>query len=62
MFRALLAYGVTLAAERGFAYMQANAFPDSRPILKRLGFVELGTTTPFMHPGGQSSGSSRVDV
>jgi hypothetical protein len=26
--------------------------PDSRPILQRLGFVELATTTPFTHPGG----------
>jgi len=24
---------------------------DSRPILKRLGFVELATTTPFVYPG-----------
>ena len=25
--------------------------PESRPILERLGFVELATTTPFVHPG-----------
>jgi GNAT superfamily N-acetyltransferase len=54
VFRSLLAYGVSLAADRGFRYLQADAFPDSRPILKRLGFVELGTTTPFIHPGGRS--------
>jgi len=25
--------------------------PASRPILQRLGFVELATTTPFTYPG-----------
>jgi GNAT superfamily N-acetyltransferase len=52
VFRSLLAYAVSLAADRGFRYLQTDAFPDSRPILKRLGFVELGTTTPFIYPGG----------
>lgn len=51
LFRSLLAHGVFLAADRGFHYLQADAFPDSQPILKRLGCVELGTTTPFVHPG-----------
>jgi len=36
-----------LAAERGFRYLQVDALPASRAILKRLGFVELATTTPF---------------
>ena len=54
VFRSLLAHGVCLAADRGFRYLQADAFPDSRPILKRLGFVELGTTTPFIYTGQQS--------
>lgn len=27
--------------------------PDSRPILERLGFVALATTTPFIHPGAE---------
>jgi GNAT superfamily N-acetyltransferase len=52
VFRSLLAHAVSLAASRGFRFLQADAFPDSQPILKRLGCVELGTTTPFMHPGG----------
>ena len=56
VFRSLLAHGVSLAADRGFRYLQADALPDSRPILKRLGLVELGRTTPFMHPGGRSRG------
>jgi hypothetical protein len=54
VFRSLLAYGVSLAADRGFRYLQADAFPDSRPILKRHGFVELGTTTPFIYTGEKS--------
>ena len=36
-------------AARGFRYLQVDASPDSRPILERLGFVELATTTPFTH-------------
>jgi GNAT superfamily N-acetyltransferase len=51
VFRSLLARGVSLAADGGFRYLQADAFPDSRPILQRLGCAELGTTTPFAHPG-----------
>ncbi|MDA0170961.1 GNAT family N-acetyltransferase [Solirubrobacter taibaiensis] len=47
VFRALVAYRAALAAERGFRYLQVDALPASRPILKRLGFVELATTTPF---------------
>jgi GNAT superfamily N-acetyltransferase len=63
VFRSLLAYCTALAAERGFRYLQADAFPDSRPILERLGFLELGTTTPFTHPGAVARGTrSAVDV
>jgi hypothetical protein len=51
IFRALVAYRAALAGAAGFRYLQVDASPASRPILKRLGFVELGTTTPFKHPG-----------
>jgi hypothetical protein len=34
--------------------VKLDAFPDSQPILKRLGCVELGTTTPFVYPGSYS--------
>ncbi|PRY34778.1 GNAT family N-acetyltransferase [Umezawaea tangerina] len=51
VFRALVAHRATLAAARGYRYLQVDATPDSRPILRRLGFVELATTTPFTHPG-----------
>ncbi len=52
VFRALVAHRAALASARGFCYLQVDASPDSRPILERLGFVELATTTPFTHPGG----------
>jgi GNAT superfamily N-acetyltransferase len=52
VFRSLVAYRAAMASARGFRYLQVDAFPDSRLILQRLGFVELATTTPFTHPGG----------
>ena len=48
IFRALVAYRARLAAERGFTYLQVDATDDSRPILRRAGFTELTTTTPFV--------------
>ena len=51
VFRALVAHRAKLAADRGFRYLQVDATPDSRPILERLGFVVLATTTPFTHAG-----------
>jgi GNAT superfamily N-acetyltransferase len=51
VFRALVAYRAALAADRGFRYLQVDATSDSLPILRRLGFVDLATTTPFVHPG-----------
>jgi GNAT superfamily N-acetyltransferase len=52
VFRALVAYRAALAGARGFRHLQVDATPDSRPILRRLGFAELAMTTPFTHPGG----------
>lgn len=51
VFGALVAARAALAAEAGFGYLQVDALPTSAPILRRLGFVELATTTPFQHPG-----------
>ncbi|MEO7059706.1 MAG: GNAT family N-acetyltransferase, partial [Lapillicoccus sp.] len=51
VFRALVAHRAREAAARGFRYLQVDASPESRPILGRLGFVELATTIPFEHPG-----------
>ncbi|MGI8751049.1 MAG: GNAT family N-acetyltransferase [Acidimicrobiales bacterium] len=46
LFRSLVAHRAALAAARGYRYLQVDASPDSRPILERLGFTELATTTP----------------
>jgi GNAT superfamily N-acetyltransferase len=51
VFRALVAHRAALAASRGFRYLQVDASADSCPILRRLGFTELATTTPFTHQG-----------
>jgi hypothetical protein len=52
VYRSIVAHRAALAAARGFRYLEAEAMPDSRPILARLGFAELAVTTPFIHPGG----------
>src|SRR5215213_711595 len=52
VFRSLVAHRAALASARGFRYLQVDAWPESRPILQRLGFVELATTIPFIHSGG----------
>ena len=49
VFRALVAHRAALAAARGFRFVQVDASPESRPILRRLGFAELAITTPFLH-------------
>jgi len=48
IFRALVACRARLAVERGFTYLQVDASSESRPILRRMGFVELTTTTPYI--------------
>ncbi|MGH3311313.1 MAG: GNAT family N-acetyltransferase [Streptomyces sp.] len=49
IYRALVAYRARIAAERGFRYLQVDASSDSRPILHRLGFTALSTTTPYTY-------------
>jgi ribosomal protein S18 acetylase RimI-like enzyme len=48
VFRAIVAYRAALAAAAGFRYLQVDASDDSRPILRRLGFAHLATTTPYV--------------
>ena len=48
IYRALVAHRATLAAERGRPYIEVDASDDSRPILERLGFVAVTTTTPYV--------------
>ncbi|MFF0744602.1 GNAT family N-acetyltransferase [Streptomyces sp. NPDC004111] len=47
IYRALVAHRARLAAERGYPYLQVDAMDTSRPILERLGFARLSTTTPY---------------
>lgn len=48
IYRALVARRAQLAAQRGVKYLQVDASADSRPILARLGFVPITTTTPYV--------------
>jgi GNAT superfamily N-acetyltransferase len=49
LYRALVARRARAAAERGYRYLQVDASSQSRPILERLGFEPLTTTTPYMY-------------
>jgi GNAT superfamily N-acetyltransferase len=48
IYRAVVTYRANLAADRGSRYLQVDASSESRPILERLGFVAVTTTTPFI--------------
>jgi GNAT superfamily N-acetyltransferase len=50
LYRATVAKRAELARERGYRYLYVDALPTSRPILERLGFVPLTTTTPYTFP------------
>jgi GNAT superfamily N-acetyltransferase len=49
IYRALVALRAREAVERGYRYLQVDAMPTSRPILERLGFEPLTTTTPYLY-------------
>ena len=48
IYRAIVAYRANLAAGRGFRYLETDASGASRPILERLGFTAVTTTTPWV--------------
>ncbi len=48
IYRALVARRAQSAVRRGVRYLQVDASDDSRPILERLGFVAVTTTTPYI--------------
>ncbi len=48
LYRALVAARARVAAGHGVRYLQVDASDDSRPILERLGFVPITTTTPYV--------------
>jgi GNAT superfamily N-acetyltransferase len=48
IYRALVAVRARLAVRRGVRYLQVDASDDSAPILRRLGFRAITTTTPYV--------------
>ncbi|WP_213454201.1 GNAT family N-acetyltransferase [Rhizomonospora bruguierae] len=48
IYKALVTHRARLADARGFVYLQVDASDDSRPVLQRLGFVAVTTTTPYV--------------
>ena len=63
IYRATVAYRANLAAERGFRYLETDASDDSRPILERLGFIAVTTTTPYIwSPASLAAAEPRVLV
>lgn len=55
LYRATVAARARLARERGYRWLFVDALPTSRPILERLGFVPLTTTTPWVFPSDLGS-------
>lgn len=47
IYRALIAHRARVALARGIEYLQVDATEFSRPILERLGFVTVTTTTGY---------------
>jgi GNAT superfamily N-acetyltransferase len=50
IYRALVARRAAIARDHGYRLLQVDASEMSRPILERLGFVVITTTTPYVHP------------
>jgi hypothetical protein len=48
IYRSLVAHRARLAVENGRAYLEVDASDDSRPILERLAFRPITTTTPYI--------------
>jgi GNAT superfamily N-acetyltransferase len=48
IYRALVARRAQFAVRTGARYLQVDASDDSAPILRRLGFTAVATTTPYL--------------
>ncbi|KNB52228.1 GNAT family N-acetyltransferase [Streptomyces caatingaensis] len=48
IYRALVAARARLAVARGVTYLQVDASDDSAPVLRRLGFRAVTTSTPYV--------------
>jgi ribosomal protein S18 acetylase RimI-like enzyme len=49
IYRALIAHRARIAAASGYRFLQVDASSQSGPILQRLGFAPLSTTTPYVY-------------
>lgn len=47
LYRATVLKRAEIARERGYRWLFVDALPTSRPILDRIGFTQLTTTTPY---------------
>jgi GNAT superfamily N-acetyltransferase len=47
LYRATVAERARVARDRGYRWLYVDALPTSRPILERLGFQQITTTTPW---------------
>lgn len=55
LYRTLTAYRAQLALSAGHPYARVDTSPDSRPILAKLGLLQVTTTTPCLFdPTGPS--------
>jgi GNAT superfamily N-acetyltransferase len=54
LYRATVAERASIARDRGYRWLYVDALPTSRPILERLGFRQITTTTPWTWPSGSS--------
>jgi GNAT superfamily N-acetyltransferase len=57
VYRALVAHRAKVAVARGRRYIAVDASDDSRPILERLGFIAVTTTTPYVWSPGRATDS-----
>ncbi len=58
IYKALVVHRARLADQRGYTHLQVDASNDSAPILQRMGFVPVTTTTPYVfYP--QKTGSAQ---
>ncbi|GAA1670501.1 GNAT family N-acetyltransferase [Kribbella yunnanensis] len=49
IYKALVAVRAARAVAQGYKYLHVDASDDSSPILQRLGFLRVTTTTPYVH-------------
>jgi GNAT superfamily N-acetyltransferase len=54
LYRATVAERAGIARDRGYRWLYVDALPTSRPILERLGFRQITTTTPWTWPASEA--------